>query len=180
MGANVVAGAVVMAGEQLVPDVPYVAVGWLFEDVYVAEYPGLLAVAVAMTGDRPDSEDLVQDTMVKAFINWRKLRGFQRPGAWCHMVLVNALRSRWRRRSVERRYASRLWRDDVVAGPSEEIVAFWAAVRELPSRPRAVVAMFYAADRTTAEIAEALKVPEGTVRSDLSRARDVLATKLGV
>lgn len=88
------------------PDVPYVAVGWLFEDVYVAEYPGLLAVAIAMTGDRPDSEDLVQETMVKAFINWRKLRVFQRPRAWCHMVLVIALRSRWRRRAVERSRAA--------------------------------------------------------------------------
>ena len=79
-----------MAGEQPVPDVPYVAVGWLFEDVYVAEYPGLLAVGGCDDWDRPDSEDLVQDTMVKAFINWRKLRAFQRPGAGCHMVLVNA------------------------------------------------------------------------------------------
>ena len=36
-----------------------------FEDLYRIEYPGLVAVATAMTGDKLDGEDLVQDTMVK-------------------------------------------------------------------------------------------------------------------
>jgi DNA-directed RNA polymerase specialized sigma24 family protein len=43
-----------------------------------------------------------------------------------------------------------------------------------------VVALYYVGDRSVAEIASILDVPEGTVRSDLTRARLVLATQLGV
>ena len=39
-----------------------------FEEVYRREYPGLVAVATALTGDLRDGEDVVQDTMVKAFV----------------------------------------------------------------------------------------------------------------
>ena len=53
-------------------------------------------------------------------------------------------------------------------------------MRELPQRPRLAVTLYYAGDRTTAEVATILDVPEGTVRSDLSRARIALARELGV
>jgi len=52
------------------------------------------------------------------------------------------------------------------------------AVRRLPERPRLVVALFYAADRPIAEVASILNVPEGTVKSDLARARTVLMAEL--
>jgi RNA polymerase sigma factor (sigma-70 family) len=157
-----------------------VAVVLGFEDLYRLEYPGLVAVATAMTGDRLDGEDLVQDTMVKTFIHWGRVRRMDRPGAWCHRVLVNACRSKIRRRRVERRYLEQsrhreLWS----AGPSPDVVAFWTAVRTLPQRPRMVVALFFAGDRSTSEIATILDCPEGTVCSDLSRARVVLAESIG-
>jgi RNA polymerase sigma-70 factor (ECF subfamily) len=150
-----------------------------FEDLYRLEYPGLVAVASAMTGDNRDSEDLVQDTMVKAFIQWDRVSGLDRPGAWCHRVLINACRSKLRRRRREHRFVARVRRDDLVsAGPSADVVAFWEVVRSMPTRPRMVVTLFYAGDHTTAEIATILDCPEGTVRSDLSRARVVLADQL--
>jgi RNA polymerase sigma-70 factor (ECF subfamily) len=80
---------------------------------------------------------------------------------------------------VERRFADRYpQRPQSTAEPSADIVAFWSAVRELPSRPRIVVSLYFGADRSTAEIASILDVPEGTVRSDLTRARQVLAAQL--
>ena len=152
-----------------------------FEDLYRAEYPGLVAVARAMTGDRRDGEDLVQDTMVKAFIQWGRVGRLQRPGAWCHRVLVNACRSRLRRRRVERRFFNRARRDEPQsAGPSPDAVVFWSVVRSLPLRPRTAVALYFAGDHTAPEIAAILGCPEGTVYSDLSRARAVLAEALGV
>jgi RNA polymerase sigma-70 factor (ECF subfamily) len=157
-----------------------VTVVWGFEDLYRFEYPGLVAVATAMTGDFGDGEDLVQDTMVKTFIQWGRVGRLQRPGAWCHRVLINACRSRLRRRRIERRFVAGARRDEPMSGgPSEEVVAFWAVVRTLPSRPRMAVALYFAGDRTTAEIATILECPEGTVRSDLSRARVLLARELG-
>lgn len=153
---------------------------WVFEDFYRHEYPGLVAVAVAITGDRDGAQDLVQDTMVKAFVRWDRLAGLDRPGAWCHHVLVNACRSRLRRRGTERRYLSRFRREEPTSpAPSDDTIAFWTVVRKLPSRPRTVVALYFGADLTSVEIAKVLDVPEGTVRSDLALARRFVMSALG-
>jgi RNA polymerase sigma-70 factor (ECF subfamily) len=148
-----------------------------FEDVYRREYPGLLAVATALSGD--DGEDLVQDTMVKALIRWDQVGRLERPGGWCHRVLINLCRNRWRRRRIEARYLASLRREEPsTPAPSDDVMEFWSAVRTLPQRPRLVVALFYAGDRTVAEVASILDVPEGTVRSDLTRARAALISRL--
>ena len=61
-----------------------------------------------------------------------------------------------------------------MAEPSADVMVFWALVRELPSRPRLSVTLHFAGERTMAEIASILDVPEGTVRSDIARARVVI------
>lgn len=150
-----------------------------FESFYRSEYPGLVGVAAALTGDRRDSEDLVQDTMVKAFLRWNRVSTLDRPWSWCHRVLTNACRSWFRRRRTEHRHVRSLRPLAAVSpGPSEEAIAFWDVVRQLPSRPRSVVALYFAGDRSCAEIAEILGVPEGTVRSDIARARSFVLRSL--
>ena len=148
-----------------------------FEGLYRTEYPGLIAVATALAGD--DGPDLVHDAMVRALLNWNKVSRYERPGGWCHRVVVNLCRSRWRRRSTERRWLSLQRRNEPLThGPSADVAAFWAAVRQLPERPRLVVTLYYAGDHSVAEVARILDVPEGTVKSDLSRAREALNREL--
>lgn len=148
-----------------------------FADFYRREYPSLVAVATALSG--ADGEDLVHDAMVKTLMRWTRVRELDRPGGWCHRVLINRCRSWWRRRRTEASYLARQRpHEPAMAAVSEESIAFWTAVRQLPERPRLAVTLFYAADRTTAEVASILDVPEGTVRSDLSRARQALAREL--
>jgi RNA polymerase sigma factor (sigma-70 family) len=159
----------------------YVAESIGFDELYRREYPGLYAVALTMAGGMNDPDDLVQDTMVKAFVHWRKVRRLERPGGWCHRVLLNLCRDWYRRRRIEARFVSRQRRvEPFTAGPSGDALAFCQAVHRLPTRPRAVVALYYVGDHSVAEVASILGVPEGTVRSDLSRARLVLAAELGV
>jgi RNA polymerase sigma-70 factor, ECF subfamily len=149
-----------------------------FEDMYVREYPGLIAVATALSGY--DGEDLVHDAMVRALVSWEKVRRLERPGGWCHHVLVNLCRSRWRRRVTEARFLSRLRHDEpTTPAPSDDVMEFWSAVRELPERPRLAVALYYAGDRSVGEVAAILEVPEGTIRSDLSRARSFMLNRMG-
>ena len=144
-----------------------------FEAMYRREYPGLVGVARALSGN--DAQDLVHDAMVKALVNWTKVSSYQRPGGWCHRVVVNLCRSRARRRSTETRFLARQRREEAsLDGPSVEALSFWAAVRQLPERPRHVVALYYAGERNVREIARILGIPEGTVKSDLSRARAAL------
>ena len=93
---------------------------------------------------------------------------------------MRACRDHWQRRRTRRRHESRPSPEEaVVAGPSIELIAFWDAVHRLPGRPRLVVTLFYAGDRSIAEVASTMHGPEGTVKSDLARARVVLKTELG-
>jgi RNA polymerase sigma factor (sigma-70 family) len=150
-----------------------------FEQLYRREYPALIAVAWALSGSRQDGEDLVHDTMVRALIGWKRVGMLERPGGWCHRVLVNRCRSLWRRsRTASAFLSSQHGRVPHSAGPSVETVSFWAAVRTLPLRQRSVVALYYAGDLLVTEIAEVLAIPEGTVRSDLSRSRPVLTAAM--
>jgi RNA polymerase sigma-70 factor (ECF subfamily) len=151
-----------------------------FEDLYRSSFPGLIGVATALIGDAEEAQDLVQDTMVKAFVRWNYVSRLAIPLAWCHRVLANSCRSWWRRRNTEHRYRRMLARRSAadVAGPSPDVVAFWSATRLLPTRPRLVVALHFAGDHTLAEVAAILGVPEGTVRSDLARARSVVMAAL--
>jgi RNA polymerase sigma-70 factor (ECF subfamily) len=151
-----------------------------FEDFYRAEYPNLVAVATALLGSLESAEDLTQDTMVKSLVRWNRVQRLERPGGWAHRVLLNACTSWWRRRRTEAAFLARQRREEPsVGGPSPEAIAFWAAVRRLPERHRQVMVLHYAGDRSVAEVASILAVPEGTVRSDLTRARAALATMLG-
>jgi RNA polymerase sigma-70 factor (ECF subfamily) len=52
---------------------------------------------------------------------------------------------------------------------------WWAAVRALPDRQRAVVVLHYVEDRSVLDVAEVLGIAEGTVKATLSRARRTLA-----
>ena len=159
---------------------PEVRVTSDFESTYRAEYPALIAVARAWTGDLRDSEDLVQDTMLKAFVRWPTVGRLDRPGGWCHRVLLRACHSLFRRKGVEGRWRRRQHPDEpLVPGPSADVEAFWMLVRQLPERPRAVVVLHFAGGYDLTEIAEILGSPSGTIRSDWTRARSVLAAQLG-
>ena len=141
-----------------------------FDTFVRSTYPGLVGVATALTGTLHDAEDMVQDTMLKAFVHWKRIRDYEHPQGWAHRVLVNRCRGWWRRRRSEANYLASLRRQEsVTPGPSPAALAFWQAVRHLPERHQQVVALYYAADMTVDEVAGVLSVPAGTVRSDLTR-----------
>jgi RNA polymerase sigma factor (sigma-70 family) len=117
--------------------------------------------------------------MSTAFRRWSDVSQMDRPGAWLRRVTINASIS-WRRRSRSERLAVVRLRPRVVDAPTEPDEQFWAAVRQLPARQRAVMGLFYVEDRSVADVAEILEIAEGTVKATLSKARANLATALSL
>jgi RNA polymerase sigma-70 factor (ECF subfamily) len=146
-----------------------------------------LRVAYAVAGD--DAEDAVQDAFVKAYGALGRFRAGSPFRPWVLRIVGNEARNR--RRSAGRRSAlalrvadpgdARTESPEDAAVASERRRALAAAVASLDDRDREVIALRWFAELSEAEMAAALGVRPGTVKSRLARAmsrlRDVLASE---
>lgn len=153
-----------------------------YEQQVLPEVEVLLRVALSVTRHSADAEDLVQDTLLRA---WRSIDSFdgRHPRAWLLTILRNANMSRHRRqRPVLLDDPDLTFEQHAAAGPAtasaEDIVvdgmfdaAVEAAVHELPARFRDALLLVDVHGLTYAAAAKVLDVPEGTVMSRLHRAR---------
>ena len=137
--------------------------------------PRLRRYARALVGDRHAADDLVQDTLERA---WNKFH-LWRPGsdlrAWLfaimHNVFVNQVRSK---RSDMEKTMEELPIVAVRAAQSDslEIADLERALRVLPDEQREVLLLVAIEEMTYDEVSRALAIPIGTVMSRLSRARE--------
>ena len=153
-----------------------------FEYFYLQEYPGVVALAYALSGSRAGAEDIAQEAFLRAYRDWDRVGSYEHRVAWVRRVAANLATSGLRRRVVEARALIRLagrWEPAVDPMPAEN-AEFWAAVRALPSRQAQAVALYYLEDRSIQQTAAVLGCAEGTVKAHLAKARRALARRLGV
>jgi RNA polymerase sigma-70 factor (sigma-E family) len=129
------------------------------------------------------AEDLVQETMVKAYAQWRRVARADSPDLYVRRVLTNTYLS-WRRGGWFRRTVLHAEVPDTVATDGTDTRALhqylWERLRTLPPRQRAAVVLRFYEDLPDAQIAEVLGCAVGTVRSLISRALTSLREVMGV
>jgi RNA polymerase sigma-70 factor (sigma-E family) len=155
-----------------------------FAELYVAHRLGLVRLAVLLVDEVGAAEDVVQD----AFAAFATRAGAMRdPGAalgYLRVSVVNGCRSALRRRRTARAYVPP--HDVEPDGPdaravlSEEHREVLAALDQLPPRQREVLVLRYWSGMSEAEIAAALGISRGTVKSTASRALSALEKILPV
>ncbi len=145
------------------------------DELYDASYRRLVVQVFAICGDLADAEDAVQEAFVTALRKRSDLTRVRNPEAWLRTVAVNRLRGGWRHAAVVRRYQGRVPGPQGAVDVGPEHVAIVTALREVDAEQRQVVVLHYLADLGVADIAAELGIPEGTVKSRLSRARARLA-----
>ncbi len=131
-------------------------------------------------GDTHLAEDLVQETLGRVFVRWRRVSAADNPVAYAQTMLVHTFLS-WRRRrsSDERPTASPPEAHAAEAGDTALRVTLLSALRQLPERDRAVLVLRYWEDRSVQETAAALRLGPGAVRSHALRALARLREELG-
>lgn len=168
-----------------------------FDELYRSYSGKLYRMAYFITGNRSDSEDILQETFVKCFLHRKELKQPERFESWLYQILV---RTAWRsekRRKGKREIsfdgildneddtgmAERIQRDDK-AEPLEHVLKkemsseLWRAVNHLGMKHRTVILLYYYNDLSTKEIAVMTGTLEGTVKSRLHKARLLLREQL--
>jgi len=167
-----------------------------FESEFLPSLPALLAVAARLTGTRAEAEDLVQDTLLKAYRSRKQYRAGTNPRAWLMAILRNTFLNGYRRRNLERR---------VFDGPDADALApGWVgasslqgirdphsgalhhlleaplleAIDELPPEFKMTVQLADIEELSYREIADSMSCPIGTVMSRLHRGRRWLRARL--
>jgi RNA polymerase sigma-70 factor, ECF subfamily len=143
-------------------------------------YPRLVAAVALTSGSRSAAEDAVQEALLRAWERSEKGDEIDSLEAWVTTVALNLARSGLRRIRSERRARARLTTSTVGVPPTADRVDVDRALASLPRRQREVAVLRYYLQLDTREVASALQLDEGTVKSTLFRARAALASALGV
>lgn len=132
---------------------------------------GLTRLAFLMLGDRSTAEDVVQEAFCGLYAAWNRLPSHDKIGGYLRVSVLNGCRSAIRR---SRRIpwlgplpTAASAEADAISG--EERRAAVAAIRRLPPRQREALVLRYFADLSLNEIAQAMGVSTGTVKSTTAR-----------
>lgn len=141
------------------------------------DYSRVVAAVGVTCGDRALAEDAVQEVLAAALDHDRPVENLS---GWVVVSAVNRVRSGSRRRSAEQRAVERLRRVPPPGSAAPTAVAgeVLEALRALPERQREITALHYLLDLSVADIATSLEVSEGTVKTQLHRARTALRARL--
>ena len=146
-----------------------------YEEFVSLRLAALARYALMLTGDPHLAQDLVQETMVRVQLKWRRLASVDAIEPYVKRMMVN-LYLDWRRGSWFSRVLLRPFADEASQVPDKHVDqnaerdAIWQALARLPQQQRAALVLRYYEDLPDAEIAEALGCAVGTVRGYISRA----------
>ena len=151
-------------------------------ELYAMHYSSLVRLAVMLLRDTPTAEEVVQDAFIAMHDGWSRLRDTERALAYMRQAVVNRSRSVLRHRMVVEKNQQRLPPDMPSAEHGAltllERSAVVAALRGLPERQREAIVLRFYADLSEAEIAAAMGISRGAVKSHTSRGMAALRAAL--
>lgn len=151
-------------------------------DLFHAHRVSLVRLAVLLVDDDATAEDVVQDAFAGLHARRRHLQQPERAMAYLRVAVVNGARSALRRRRTARGYVppyvAPVDSPETAALLAEEHRETLAALHRLPARQREVLVLRYWSELSVAEVAGALNISTGTVKSTTSRALAALSLLL--
>jgi RNA polymerase sigma-70 factor, ECF subfamily len=132
-----------------------------------------------VAGDREVAADAVQEAFVRLVRGWDRVSHYEDPAGWVRRVALNQIRdhhrSIWRQArlllKIEQQY-------HMPGGASSTDEHLWERLGTLPLKQRTALSLYYLDHLTTREVAEVMKVSEGSVKQHLHRARQTFKEAL--
>jgi len=152
------------------------------EKIYRMVAPKMFGVCLRYAKDRTEAEDNLQDGFVKVFGNIEKFRHEGSFEGWVRRIMVNVSLSKFRKQHVLYTvedigiYETQSFSEEILAKiAAEDLIGL---IQQLPPRYRMVFNLFVMEGMSHQEIGEAMNISEGTSKSNLARARDILKRKV--
>ena len=167
-----------------------------FEAVAMPQADALYGAALRMTRDPSLAEDLVQETLLRAYRFWHKFQQGTNIKAWLFRIQTNIFINRYRKKQTEQRVFDRRQVDDLLERHAVDVQTYLPpdtrdeflkkvvgdevlrALDDLPFDFRMTILLADMHDLSYKEIAEVLDCPVGTVMSRLHRGRKILQANL--
>ena len=150
--------------------------------LYAAHYRSLVRLAALLLRDMATAEEVVQDSFVAMHDGWRRLRDNDKALSYLRQSVVNRSRSVLRHRVVVDRNAPKPPPDMPSAEQGAitllERSAVVTALRTLPPRQREALVLRFYGDLSEAQIAAAMGISKGAVKSHTARAMTALRSVL--
>lgn len=148
----------------------------MWEELYVRHYPELLKYCMAACHDRELSEDLVQETFLKALQNADTVEdlGPNQRRAWLFKTMKNLFYDRYRRAVLESQYEQSIDGDAYYLEPGIQQTENDMVLEALTPEDRMLFQLRYIEGYNASELSEMLGIPTGTIRAKLSRSRKLL------
>ncbi len=145
-----------------------------FDSFFDDSWPRLQGQAYVLTGSHEQAQDLTQEALLRTWRNWDKVALLENPEAWTRKVLHNLCITSWRtsQRKLTKHEIPR------VAEIPDSHMEIAQVMRSLPGNQARALLLHDGLGMTSVEVALELGVPEGTVKSWLSRSRKLLADRL--
>jgi RNA polymerase sigma-70 factor (ECF subfamily) len=141
-------------------------------------YDRLTYVAFTYVRDQSRAEDLVQETFMNAYLSIHQLKDPTRPFPWLVRIVINqclnATRKNRREQPTEFLPEQRSMSTEDIYMKQSRDKEVYASIMSLPEKFRTPIILYYFEELSILEIADALKLSEGAVKTRLSRGRDQL------
>ncbi len=147
-----------------------------YASFYLAEFQNVVRTSYLIVHDRQRAEDVAQEAFIQLLAHWNKVSRYQEPGAWVRRVAIR-IASRAARRERVRPVLERGADPPPVFAAQD--VDLLNAIKQLPARQRAAVALFYFEDRPLPEVAHILGCSHAAAKVHVFNARRRLADLLG-
>jgi RNA polymerase sigma-70 factor (sigma-E family) len=144
-----------------------------FESFVGASGARLLKLAYLLTGNAPDADELVQESLTRLFVAWSQAERADSIDAYVRQIMVNTNRRRFRRRRVAEVLDGRIHERSGGQGDFavfEDRRHLAPALASLPRRQRSVIVLRYYEDLSEGDVAALLGCTVGTVKSQASKA----------
>lgn len=156
-----------------------------FDKVIEAVQRKLYAVAKSRISNEEDIEDVLQDTVMYAYINIKNLRELDKFNSWITKILINNCNKMYVRNHMNTLSYDSVDNENIILKDEAQIsqleneLNFYSIIEFLEMEEKTIITMYYLKEYTTKEISEILNINESTLRSRISSIRKKIKDRYG-